>query len=250
MKIRAYPKINLCLKVYKGLQDSKHQIDSVMMLYKKMYDTIYIKKAHDLYISYDDNGKDVCISDCLVSKALHYLHYKYNVDINYVIKVVKNIPFGSGLGGGSADAAAVMNFILQRNKDIQLDLKEVAIELGSDIPFFLSRYEIARVRYLGEYVSPIYNWKPQVELHFTPIVVSTTKVFASLENDPEYKSRVNVDHFVENHLYKQHLINVVYNDLTKYIIQNYKELHEVYKKYPNSSFFTGSGPTIVTLKDK
>ncbi|MCQ3915575.1 MAG: hypothetical protein MJ195_02360 [Mycoplasmoidaceae bacterium] len=75
-------------------------------------------------------------------------------------------------------------------------------------------------------------------------------MFASLENDPDYKSRVNVDHFVENHLYKQHLLNVVYNDLTKYIIENYKELQEVYKKYTNRSFFTGSGPTIVTLKDK
>lgn len=157
MKIKAYPKINLCLKVYKGLHDSKHRIDSVMMLYKKMYDTIYIKKAHDLYISYDDNGKDVCISDCLVSKALNYLRYKYNLNVNYTIKIVKKIPFGSGLGGGSADAAAVMNYVLKQNKEIQLDLKEIAIELGSDIPFFLSRYDLARVKNLGEYVAPIYN---------------------------------------------------------------------------------------------
>ncbi|MCQ3908539.1 MAG: hypothetical protein MJ200_03150 [Mycoplasmoidaceae bacterium] len=157
MKIKAYPKINLCLKVYKGLYESKHRIDSVMMLYKKMYDSIYIKKAHDLYISYDDNGKDVCISDCLVSKALNYLRYKYNIDIGYVIKIVKRIPFGSGLGGGSADAAAVMNFVLSKHSDIQLDLKEIAIELGSDLPFFLSRYDLARVKNIGELVSPIYN---------------------------------------------------------------------------------------------
>lgn len=249
MKIKAYSKINLCLKVYKGLYDSKHQLDSVVMLYKKLYDVIYIKKSDSLYISYDENGKNMNISDCLIKKALNYLHHKYNIDINYNIKVVKKIPFGSGLGGGSSDAASVINYILKQNKNIQLDLRDIAIELGSDIPFFLSRYDFARVRKIGEYVAPIYNWKPKVKLHFFPLACSTTKIFNSLEEDVNYISKVNVDHIIKALTFKQHFTNVVYNDLTKYIIQNYKELYDVYKKYPKTSFFTGSGPTIVTLED-
>ncbi|MCQ3907429.1 MAG: hypothetical protein MJ219_01400 [Mycoplasmoidaceae bacterium] len=74
-------------------------------------------------------------------------------------------------------------------------------------------------------------------------------MFAALEQDPDYVSRVNVNAIINNYLYKQHSLNVVYNDLTKYIIQNYKELQDEYKKYPSPSFFTGAGSTIVTLKE-
>ncbi|XQP55834.1 MAG: 4-(cytidine 5'-diphospho)-2-C-methyl-D-erythritol kinase [Mycoplasmoidaceae bacterium] len=249
MKLKAYPKVNLCLKVYKGLSEGKHRIDSVMLLYKKIHDSIYINKSDRLYVFYKDNGKQVSIPDCLVTKALRYLHNQHDVDVNYKIWIIKKIPYAAGVGGASADAAAVMNYVLKHNPSIQLNLKEVALELGSDIPFFLSKYKIARVREHGEFVSPIYDWDPKVQLHFNGIIASTTKVYASLNNDPDYESRVNVDKIIENHLYKQHSINVVYNDLTKYIIQNYKELQELYKKYPNKSFFTGTGSTIVTLKE-
>lgn len=249
MKLKAYAKVNLCLKVYKGLEDTKHNIDSVMCLYKKLYDKIWIKKSSELFVFYRENGKQISLSDCSISLALKYLHAKYNIDIAYHIVVTKRIPYGGGLGGGSADAAAVINYVLSQNPQIQLDLREIAIELGSDIPFFLSGYSIARVKGLGHYVAPIYNWKPKFSLHFCDVACSTTKVFTALHNDPDYVSRVNVDRVIENHLYKQHLINVVYNDLTKYIIQSYKGLQEVYKPFGNNSFFTGAGSTIVTIKE-
>ncbi len=249
MKLKAYPKINLCLKVYKGYVDSKHKLDSIMFLYRKIHDTIKIKKGPELYVSYKEKGKETRFNDCIVSKSLNYLHIKYGIDVNYHIQIIKRIPFGAGLGGGSADAAAVMGYILKQNPGIHLDLREIAVELGSDIPFFLTHYQMARVKELGEFVTPIYNWKPKIKLDFTGVACSTTQVFNTLEDDSEYKSRVNVDKIIENHLYKQHFINVVYNDLTKYIIQNYKELQDVYKKYTNNSFFTGAGSTIVTLKD-
>lgn len=249
MRIKAYAKVNLCLKVYKGLYESKHRIDSVMMLYKKVHDVIHIRKSNDMYICYEDNGKDINLSDCIVSKSLKYLKAKYDIDVNYNIRIVKKIPYGGGLGGGSSDAAAVINYVLKQNPRIQLDLKEIAIELGSDIPFFLTKYSIARVKGIGEYVTPIYNWRPKIEVHFNKIVCETTKAFKALEADVDYVSKVNVDRLIESHLYKQHYLNVVYNDLTKYIIQNYKELHDVYAKYTNRSFFTGAGSTIVTLKD-
>ncbi len=249
MELKAYPKVNLCLKVYKEMSESKHKIDSIMCLYKKMHDTIYIKKSNDLYISYKDDGKEIFISDCIVSRSLRYLQNKYDIDINYRIKIVKRIPFGSGFGGGSSDAAAVINYILSKNKPIHLDLKEIAIEIGSDIPFFLTNYLIARVREVGDYVTPIYNWKPKFTVDTNGVICSTTQVFKQLDNDSDYVSRVNVDKIIESHLYKQHYKNVVYNDLTKYIIQNYKELQKVYSKYNNQSFFTGAGSSIVTLKE-
>lgn len=250
MKLKAYAKVNLCLKVYKGVVEAKHRIDSIMCLYKRLYDTIYIKKSSELFVLYKENGRDICLSDCIVAKSLKYLHTHFNIDINYKIKIIKRIPFGGGLGGGSSDAAAVINYVLSQNPGIQLDLKDIALELGSDIPFFLSRFEIARVGEYGHFVRPIYNWKPKFEVETNNVVCATTEAYEALEQDPDYVSKVNVDRIIENHLYKQHNINVVYNDLTKYIIQNHKELQAVYKKYTNKSFFTGAGSSIVTLKEK
>lgn len=250
MKIKAYAKVNLCLKVYKGVNEAKHRIDSIMCLYPRLYDIIYIKKAREPFVLYKENGKEICLSDCIVAKSLKYLHTHFNIDVNYKIKINKYIPFGGGLGGGSSDAATVINYILSRNPGIQLDLKDIALELGSDIPFFLSRREIARVGEFGNFVRPVYNWNPQFEVETNGVVCSTTEAFNALEQDPEYVSKVNVDRIIENHLYKQHKLNVVYNDLTKYIIQNHKELQAVYKKYTNKSFFTGAGSSIVTLKDE
>ena len=77
MKIKAPAKVNLCLKVYKGLYESKHKIDSIMVLYKKIHDVITIKKSNDMYICYEDNGKDISLPDCIVSKSLKYLQAKY-----------------------------------------------------------------------------------------------------------------------------------------------------------------------------
>lgn len=250
MKLKAYSKVNLCLKVFKPIENDKHKIDSIMFLYKDLFDKIDIKKSSEMFVLYKDHGKQISISDCIVSKALIYLHNKYGFDVNYEITIDKRIPFGAGLGGGSSDAAAVINYVLSQNSPTSLDLKEIALELGSDIPFFLTHYQMARVQSWGDKVCPIFNWKPEIELHFCPsIACSTTKVFDSLAQDNEYVSRVNVDKIIQNHLYKQHFPNVVYNDLTKYIIQNYKELQDVYKKYTNKSFFTGAGSTIVTIKE-
>jgi len=249
MKIKAYAKVNLCLKVYKGYHESKHKIDSVFYLYKKFYDEITIKPSIVPSVVYESKKKKITISECLVSKTLSYLQEKYGWNINYEFRIRKNIPFGAGLGGGSSDAAAIMNFLVQQHPNTILDLKEIAIVLGSDVPFFLSGLDMARVTNIGEEVVKIYNWQPNIHVNLNGIYSSTRLVFEALEKDEEYKSRVDVDKFIKAHLYKQHSINVVYNDLTKYIINNNKKLQDEYRKYDSHSFFTGAGSSIVTIKE-
>ena len=156
MKIKAYAKINLCLKVFKKDNESKHQIDSVLLLYKKLFDTIKIKKNKTFSISYFYRKQKIEVENCLVTKTINYLKEKFQLDCNYKIIIKKKIPFGSGLGGGSSDAASIINFLIE-GKEINLDLRDIALKLGSDIPFFLSGYKIARARNYGELVSPIYN---------------------------------------------------------------------------------------------
>lgn len=249
MKIKVYPKVNLCLKIYKNKNESKHNLDSIFYLSNKVHDTIKIIASDKPEVIYKQHGRKIDIAEDIITKTLRYLNIKYKWDVNYKFIVTKRIPFGAGLGGGSADAGAVINFLHNKYRNTILDLLDIASKLGSDIPFFITGYKIARVRGIGEIVSPIYDWQPKIKLHFNGCYSSTVTIFKALDSDPTYQSRVDVDKIIRSHLYKQDL-NLVYNDLTKYIIQNNKKLQEEYRKYDSHSFFTGAGSTIVTLKGK
>ena len=230
MRIKAYPKINLCLKVFKETDCGKHKIDSIFYLYKQICDKIKITKNSNLSISYKLENEVLNFDDCLVTKSMIYMHNKYGIDVNYKIVIKKNIPLGCGFGGGSSDAAAIINFLIKKNPNlnIKLDLKEIAATLGSDIPFFLTGYQTARVTSIGDNVCKSVCLKPQIEVLIPKLKCETKKIFDLLSQDNNYQSLVNVDQILESYIYKQHLNNVVYNDLTKYIIQKITTYYTYY----------------------
>jgi 4-diphosphocytidyl-2-C-methyl-D-erythritol kinase len=86
------------------------------------------------------------------------------------VRLHKRIAAGAGLGGGSADAAAVLRWA-------GCDDLSVAAELGADVPFCLAGVGRARVRGVGEVVEPL----PPVDAAFTllvpPMAVSTAEVY-------------------------------------------------------------------------
>ena len=80
------------------------------------------------------------------------------------IVIEKTIPPGSGVGGGSGNAATVlagMNALLGLGVPVAR-LREIALRLGADVPFFLCG-RTARVRGIGEEVEPITGW-PALQL--------------------------------------------------------------------------------------
>jgi 4-diphosphocytidyl-2-C-methyl-D-erythritol kinase len=99
----------------------------------------------------------------LVARALRLVERRAAVD------VVKNIPAGGGLGGGSADAAAVLRWAGYR------DLAE-ASRLGADIPFCLVGGR-AQVRGIGDIVDPLPPVPRDITLVVPPLAVSTPAVY-------------------------------------------------------------------------
>lgn len=85
------------------------------------------------------------------------------------IHIHKQIPHGAGLGGGSADAAAVLRWA-------GVGDARVATGLGADVPFCLSGGR-ARVQGIGEVISPLDDIDLQVTLVVPPLVVSTPAVY-------------------------------------------------------------------------
>lgn len=250
MKLKAYAKINLCLKVYKKTNNFKHQIDSIFFLYKKLHDKIIVHKSKKLIILYKNKNLNYFAEKKLITNLLIYLHTRYGLNINYKFIIKKNIPYGAGLGSSSNVAARIMNFILFKTKNVIVDLKEIALRFGSDIPFFLSGLTMARVFGFGQNVVPIYNWQPKVKIYLNSYLSFSKDVFAKLDQDINYHSHVDLDMFIKQKLYKQFTNKSINNnDLTKYIIENNARLGDELKKYGPNAFFTGAGSTIITIKE-
>ena len=94
------------------------------------------------------------------------------------MQLIKRIPAAAGLGGASADAAAALvagNIAWQLNWPISR-LMELAAELGSDVPFFLTR-RAAVCRGRGERVEPVSSFRLPVVVVRPPIGLSTSHVY-------------------------------------------------------------------------
>jgi 4-diphosphocytidyl-2-C-methyl-D-erythritol kinase len=102
------------------------------------------------------------------------------------IELVKRIPPGGGLGGGSSDAAAVLRALdgLHPGAVLPAQLQELAASLGSDVPFFASGQPLARGRGRGERLMPAAPLPERgVLLVFPPLRVSTTAAYRWLDED-------------------------------------------------------------------
>ena len=135
--IKAYAKINLTLDVLGKRADGYHQVETVMQGIN-LYDLVEMERT-GREIRLVCNIPELEGKDNLAFRAAVLMKEKYGLKPGFSINLQKNIPVEAGLGGGSADAAAV---ILGVNQLCGLDLtleemRADAAGLGSDVPFCL-----------------------------------------------------------------------------------------------------------------
>lgn len=140
MKIKANCKINLGLDVLRRREDGYHDLSTIMLPVKGLYDVVEIEKRADKVIAFHGIGLtvDCPAEDNICVKAAKLMQERYGVE-GVDITLDKRVPFGAGLGGGSADGTAV---IMGINEIFALCLSEEALiaraaELGSDTAFFV-----------------------------------------------------------------------------------------------------------------
>jgi len=130
-------KINLFLYVGDQRADGYHALQS-LMVFADVGDELMIESADDLSLAIEGpfaaalKGE----SDNIVLKAARALAKRANVTPNAKLTLAKNLPVASGIGGGSADAAAALRGLckLWQVKLTEADLQDVALSLGSDVP--------------------------------------------------------------------------------------------------------------------
>ena len=135
--LKAYGKINLYLKVIKKLKNKYHEIESLFCFFN-IYDQIFVSTNRTYnQISFTGRfSKGISKTNNTVLKLFNILkkYPKFNKH-KFKIRIVKNIPQGSGFGGGSADVSVLLNFF---NKYLNLNLKKKTISLicnkiGADV---------------------------------------------------------------------------------------------------------------------
>lgn len=131
-------KINIGLNVLNKRPDGYHNIESLFYPIP-LKDTLEILHT-DGELTFTSSGivLECDVEKNLVVKAFRLLQRKYTLP-NVSIHLHKNIPFGAGLGGGSADAAFALMMI---DKMFSLNLTEVELifycsQIGADCPFFI-----------------------------------------------------------------------------------------------------------------
>jgi 4-diphosphocytidyl-2-C-methyl-D-erythritol kinase len=141
-KICAPAKINLHLSVGEKRPDGFHAIESVFVPVS-LYDTIDFHFSPRFEFSVAITGMDdadgIPLEKNLMYKAACLFHEKTGLAFSLTLGVEKNIPQGAGLGGGSSNAAAILNTLnevsgtpLPHNA-----LLDMAAQIGSDVPFFI-----------------------------------------------------------------------------------------------------------------
>ena len=136
--VRCYAKINLYLEVVRKRDDGFHDIVTVFQPVT-LFDRIVIRPAAG-GISLSGNAPDIpWDSSNLCWKAAELILGERRNSRSVSIEVEKNIPAGAGLGGGSSDAAGVLAGVdrLFGLGTGSRQLMDMALEIGSDVPFFL-----------------------------------------------------------------------------------------------------------------
>ena len=183
---QAYAKINLYLEVTSRREDGFHDIESIMQSISLGDElTFTLTPREERSVSLKILGNDALKNDesNLVLRAVRAYEELRLINGRLEITLKKRIPTEAGLGGGSADAAATLR-ALNRLADEPVDdieLFNIAAELGSDVPFCLrGGTHICRGR--GEILSPARSMK---NLHLVIVnsgeKVSTPKAYAELD---------------------------------------------------------------------
>ena len=134
MLLRAFAKINLDLRILGRRPDGYHEVRTIFQAID-WSDEIVLEPAAHFEFSSPGTPED---ETNLIVRAVRAYERLAGITANVRIRVMKNIPIGRGLGGGSADAAVTFIGLQRMYKRSLLfdEIPQVLRNLGSDVPFF------------------------------------------------------------------------------------------------------------------
>ena len=241
-------KINLALHVTGVKEDGYHILDSIV-IFADIFDRLSFKKGRENVLTLTGEfSKSLNVETNSVIQALNL--FENVLTDRFSINIEKNLPLGAGLGGGSADAAAVIRFITNYCRHPIPSPKAIS-KIGADVPVCVLNLA-SRVGGIGEIVRPIdvSGFNLWIVLVNPRIFVATGSIFEEViekHNEPlePFTNFRNTDQFIE-YLKRQR------NDLQSIAVNKWPEIKEVLDTVEKTqdvllSRMSGSGSTCFGL---
>lgn len=251
MKVNAYAKINVGLDVVRKMENGYHELNMIMAPIN-IYDTIDISFSPTMevtsnlrFIPTDERNS--------VVKVINRLRDIYHFEDQFKIHMEKHVPTQAGLGGGSSDAAAVLqvlNAVLNLNMNEE-EMLEFATGIGADVPFFLKR-TCCYVEGIGEKLTPFKLNCPFYMLLVKPKMgVSTKLAFEMLDFETlEHPDILHIREALETNNYPL-LLNSLGNSLEQTAVQLVPEIAKLKEDLVTFGFdaavMSGSGSTVIAF---
>ncbi len=252
VKIKSYCKINLSLKIIKKLNNGYHSISS-LITFCNLHDIISITKTKKKErISFSGPfKKGINFKENTVSKALHLLRKnKLLLDKRFIINIKKNIPHGSGLGGGSSNAASILNYFNNKIKLRRKNMEYLANQIGFDVPISLEKKNTLLTGKKNQIIRLRRKFKLNILVVYPNLVCSTKKIYHA----NKVKSSINLKPYLPIKNNKK-LINILKkdkNDLEETVVRLYPKVKKVIdtikaQKGCHFSRITGSGSACIGI---
>jgi len=174
--LAAPAKLNLFLHVVGRRLDGYHLLESVFVLID-WADTLHLERREDGRLARHDLGPALPTDD-LCLRAARALQQASGTPLGADISILKRVPWGAGMGGGSSDAATTL---LALNRLLGLNwprarLAQIGLALGADVPFFLGGRH-ALVQGIGEQLTPMALQPMAFAVVKPPVAIPTRDIF-------------------------------------------------------------------------
>ena len=247
-KLKSWAKVNLSLNVIKRLPSNYHKIES-LITFVQFSDEIKIKSIDEAKhkISFSGKFSKGIGTKNTVIKLLNLLEKKKLIkNKKFEIKVTKNIPQKSGMGGGSMNAACILKYLIKK-KIVNISAKkanEIAYEVGADVVLGLEKKNSILLKN-GKTVRLNNKLNFYVLIAMPKFGCSTKNIFSRVMkfSKPMYfkgnKAFFKINNLVQS---KNDLENIVFKKYSKI-----KSLKHFLSSLPNAAFarMTGSGSAVV-----
>ena len=249
VKINSTAKVNIGLKVLSLRKDGYHDIVTIFQEIN-LFDIIYIS-INPLGCNFNSNVNWL-INDKSNLCITAYEAMKKIFDINGInIDLTKNIPRGSGLGGGSSNAASVLKGIRQLY-DLNIsdnELENIASKIGADVPFFI-RGSIQLGEGIGDRLTPLkINIKGKYLIIIPEVIINTFWAYSQFKNNLDSSlSSINFAGLSIGKTISLDMLKLFENDFESIVVPTYPEIGKIKEKLhalgARYASLSGSGSTV------
>lgn len=244
IKLRSFAKINLGLEITGKRPDGYHELRTVFQTID-LSDELHLLPrtggkitlhGSDSRVSWDESNT--------IARAWRLIRENFDVRGGFDIRVVKNIAPGSGLGGGSGNAAVMLLF-LDRYFNLNIpgeQMNEMAARLGADVPFFLHGGTVLGEG-IGEKLTPLPEIEPRpIAIFIPPLHVSTALIFSRFRlTKAAFPSRIQL-------FLRRGDFSILENELENVTFELFPEIREIKRKMLRGGCdfvqMTGSGSAV------